>query len=62
MKVTMLKENDDGSADIQLDDISPAMMQLIIQTGFIKLLEDMLQREKEAKRMPALFKKTTYEK
>lgn len=58
----MLKENDDGSADIQLDDISPAMMQLIIQTGFVKLLEDMLQREKEAKRMPALFKKATYEK
>ena len=40
MKVTLIKENEDGSADFQLDNVSPQQMQLIIQTGMIKLLED----------------------
>jgi hypothetical protein len=58
MKLTVLKEHDDGSADVQLDNIDPSVMTLIIQTGFIKLLTDALDLAEKEKRMPALFKKT----
>lgn len=57
MKLTVLKEHDDGSADVQLDNIDPSVMTLIIQTGFIKLLGDALDLAEKEKRMPALFKK-----
>lgn len=59
MKVTLLKENDDGSADFQLEDVNPRQMQLIIQTGMIKLLEDAISNAEKEKRIPALFKKDT---
>ena len=54
--VTMIKENEDGSADVQLDNVSPKMMQLIIQTGFIKLLEDAIANAERENKLPALFK------
>lgn len=57
MKLTVLKEHDDGSADVQIDNIDPSVMTLIIQTGFIKLLTDALDLAEKEKRMPALFKK-----
>lgn len=57
MILEVLKENEDGSADVQLSDISPEMMQLIIQTGFIKLLEDALNKAESENKLPALFKK-----
>ena len=57
MIIKVIKENDDGSADVQLDDISPEMMQLIVQTGFIKLLEDAMDKAKEDNKLPALFRK-----
>ena len=57
MILEVLKENEDGSADVQLSDISPEMMQLIMQTGFIKLLEDALNMAESENKLPALFKK-----
>ena len=57
MIIKVIKENDDGSADVQLDDISPEMMQLIVQTGFVKLLSDALEDAKKDNKIPALFKK-----
>ena len=57
MNVLLLEEHDDGSADVQLDNIDPSVMTLIIQTGFIKLLTDALDLAEKEKRMPALFKK-----
>lgn len=57
MIIKVIKENDDGSADVQLDDISPEMMQLIVQTGFIKLLGDAMDKAKEDNKLPALFRK-----
>jgi len=58
MKLTILKEHDDGSADVELKDIDNATMTLIIQTGFIKLMADALEMAEKEKRMPALFKKS----
>jgi hypothetical protein len=57
MIIKVIKENEDGSADVQLDDISPEMMQLIVQTGFIKLLGDAMDKAKEDNKLPALFRK-----
>jgi hypothetical protein len=57
MILTLIKENEDGSADVQLDNVSNEMMTLLIQTGFIKLLTDALDLADKEKRMPALFKK-----
>jgi hypothetical protein len=57
MIIKVIKENDDGSADVQLDEISPEMMQLIVQTGFVKLLSDALEDAKKDNKIPALFKK-----
>ena len=61
MKLTVLKENEDGSADVQLEDISPEHMQLIVQTGFLKLLSDSLDTAKKEKRIPSLLKKDSNE-
>ena len=58
MILTLIKENEDGSADVQLDNVSNEMMTLLIQTGFIKLLTDALDLADKEKRMPALFKKS----
>jgi hypothetical protein len=57
MRVELIKENKDGSADVQLSDISPEMMQLIMQTGIIKLLGDALDKAESENKLPALFKK-----
>jgi hypothetical protein len=61
MKLTIIKENDDGSADVQLENIDSQMMTLLLQTGFIKLLTDALDLAEKEKRMPALFKKADNE-
>lgn len=57
MNLKVLNENEDGSVDVQLDNISPEMHQLILQTGFIKLLQDAIDKAKSEDKIPALFKK-----
>jgi hypothetical protein len=56
MKLRVLKENEDGSADVQLEEVNPQMMQLILQTGFIKLLNDAIETAKKDNKIPALLK------
>ena len=56
MEVTLIKENEDGTADVRLDNIEPKMLQLLIQTGFIKLMEDALDDADKNGGLPALFK------
>jgi len=57
MILKVLKENEDGSVDVQLDQISPEMHQLILQTGFIKLIQDAMDKAEKEDKLPALFKK-----
>jgi hypothetical protein len=57
MILKVLNENDDGSVDVQLNDISPEMHQLILQTGFIKLIQDAMDKAEKEDKLPALFKK-----
>lgn len=56
MKLKVLKEHEDGSADIQLVDVEPQLMQVILQTGFTKLLNDAMADLKEKNKIPALLK------
>ena len=59
MKLNILKENDDGSADITLEDIDPKMMQLLLQEGFIKILNDAITKANKENKLPTLLKKGT---
>lgn len=56
MKLKILKENEDGSADVQLEDVNPQYMQLILQTGLLKLLEEAIEKAKKDKSLPSLLK------
>jgi hypothetical protein len=56
MELKVLKENEDGSVDVQLDNIEPRMHQLILQTGFIRLLEQALDKAEKEQTIPALLK------
>lgn len=56
MKLTVIKENDDGSADVKLESINPKMMQLILQTGLIKLLEEAITKAEKENKLPSLLK------
>jgi hypothetical protein len=56
MKLTMMEEHEDGSATVTLEDVSPEIMQLIVQTGFTKLLGDALEEMAEQKKLPALLR------
>jgi hypothetical protein len=61
MKLTVIRENEDGSADVRLDNIEPRMLQLLIQEGFIAILSRQLDALEKEKRIPALFKRNTDE-
>lgn len=56
MEVTVLKENEDGSVDVQLDNIEPRMLQLLMQEGLIFILTREIKRLEEEKKIPALLK------
>ena len=56
MKLEVLQENEDGSADVQLSNIEPHMLQIILQTGLIKLLEEAIDKAEKENKLPALLK------
>jgi ribosome biogenesis SPOUT family RNA methylase Rps3 len=56
MIVKTIKEHEDGSADVELQDMTPEEMQLIMQEGFISLLKKAIEYQKEQEKLPALLK------
>jgi len=56
MKVGEIEELEDGSANIQLEDISKEELQLLVQEGFVALLRKALDQFEKEKTIPALFK------
>jgi anti-anti-sigma regulatory factor len=56
MKLSILEEHPDGSATVTLEDVSPEIMQLIVQTGFLKLLTDALNEAEANNKLPALLR------
>jgi len=56
MQVDNIVENDDGSADIDLH-LEPGEARLLVQEGFIRILETYIKQEQVRKRLPALLQK-----
>jgi hypothetical protein len=61
MRVVTVKEHEDGSADVELQDISPEEVQLLMQEGFISLLRKAIEHAEENKKIPALLKEKPVE-
>lgn len=56
MTLTVTKENEDGSVDIQLENLSPRFTQMLLQEGLIVVMKRYLDNLEEEKRIPALLK------
>lgn len=61
MKLTVINENEDGSVDVQLEDMSPEMHQIILQEGLIAILQKEIEKAAKEKRIPALLKEKSSE-
>jgi hypothetical protein len=56
MNLIVTKENEDGSVDIQLENLSPRFTQMLLQEGLIVVMQRYLDNLEEDKRIPALLK------
>lgn len=56
MNLIVTKENEDGSVDIQLENLSPRFTQMLLQEGLIVVMQRYLDNLEENKRIPALLK------
>jgi hypothetical protein len=56
MDVRLISENEDGSADVILENLEPRMIQLLLQEGLISLLGRELDRLEKENKIPALLK------
>lgn len=56
MIISVLEEHEDGSATVRLEDVSPDLMRLIVQTGLLKLLTDALDEAEANNKLPALLR------
>lgn len=56
MKVTTIIEHEDGGADIMLEDVTPAEVELLVQTGFNQLLKEYVERVEAQRKIPAILR------
>ena len=56
MNLKFLNENEDGSVDVQLENLDPRMMQLLLQEGLLSLLTKEINRLEKENKIPALLK------
>jgi hypothetical protein len=56
VNLKFLNENEDGSVDVQLENLDPRMMQLLLQEGLLSLLTKELNRLEKENKIPALLK------
>jgi hypothetical protein len=59
MELTLIKENEDGSADYQITGLNEREQAYLIQKGIITMLEEFIAREEAEGKLPALFKEKT---
>ena len=57
MKIQSLIEREDGGADMVVTDITPYEVQLLMEKGFVALLEEYAKDLAEAKKVPTLLRK-----
>ena len=56
MDVRVISENEDGSADVILENLEPRMIQMLLQEGLVSLLGKELDRLEKENKIPALLK------
>jgi ribosome biogenesis SPOUT family RNA methylase Rps3 len=56
MRVVTVNEHEDGSADVELQDMTPEEVKLIMQEGFISLLKKAIEYQEARDKLPALLK------
>lgn len=56
VELEVVKENEDGSIDVILNNIEPRMLQLLMQEGLISLLHKEIERMEKENKIPALLK------
>jgi ribosome biogenesis SPOUT family RNA methylase Rps3 len=56
MRVVTVKEHEDGSADVELQDMTPEEVKLIMEEGFISLMKKAIAYQEERDKLPALLK------
>jgi hypothetical protein len=56
MNVELIKENDDGSADYLITNMSKEEQEFLIQKGLIASLKEYIEKEEAEGRLPALLK------
>ena len=61
MILEVIKEHEDGSADVLLKDMDERMVQLLLQEGLCSLLTKEITRLEKEKKTPALLKETPNE-
>jgi len=57
VELEVVKENEDGSVDVTLNNIEPRMLQLLMQEGLISLLHKELKRMEKENKIPALLRR-----
>jgi hypothetical protein len=56
MEIKLLRENEDGSADFMLLDMSPKELEFFVNKGVVTALAEMIDKEAKEGKLPALFK------
>ncbi len=57
MKIQSLIERDDGGADLVITDITPYEVQLLMEKGFVTILEEYAKDLENSKKVPTLLRK-----
>lgn len=61
MELEVIKENEDGSVDVQISNMEPRITQLLLQEGLIVLLQREIERLEKLNALPALLKEKVNE-
>lgn len=56
MEIEVIKENEDGSVDVVLNNLEPRVTQMLLQEGLIVVLEREIKRLEKMNALPALLK------
>jgi hypothetical protein len=56
MNIELVRENEDGSADYSITNMSAEEQQYLIQKGLITMLKEFIEKEREEGKLPALLK------
>jgi len=56
MTLEVIKENEDGSVDVKLENLSPRFTQMLLQEGLIVVMQRHLDQLEKEEKIPALLK------